>query len=77
MARRTFADRSGSRWEIDVRSRSEWEFTPVAGNPGPARIAAPPGYETDPYELSIEELQRLLDSGQPRRKPPGKSPFLD
>jgi hypothetical protein len=77
MARRIFVDRSGSRWEIDVRSRSEWEFTPVEGNPGPARVVAPPGYETDPYELSIEELQRLLDSGQPRRKPGGKSPFLD
>jgi hypothetical protein len=77
MARRTFVDRSGSRWEIDVRSRSEWEFAPVEGNPGPGRIVAPPGYETDPYELSIEELQRLLDAGQPRRKPKGNSPFLD
>ena len=77
MARRVFVDRNGARWEIDVRSRSEWEFTPIEGNPGPARTATPPGYETDPYELSVEELQRLLDSGQPRRKPTGKSPFLE
>ena len=77
MARRTFVDRSGSRWEIVVQSRSEWEFAPVEGNAGPTRVATPPGYETDPYELSVEELQRLLDSGQPRRKPTGKSPFLE
>jgi hypothetical protein len=77
MARRIFVDRRGARWEIDARSRSEWEFTPVEGNPGPGRVATPPGYETDPYELSVEELQRLLDAAAPRRKPPGKSPFLD
>lgn len=77
MARRTFVDRSGARWEIDPRSRSEWVFTPVEGNPGPARVVTPPGYETDPYEMSIEELQRLLDAAAPRRKPTGKSPFLD
>ncbi len=77
MAHRTFADSNGSRWEIIPTSRTEWEFTPIEGNPGPARVATPPGYETDPYELSVEELQRLLDSGQSRRKPTGKSPFLD
>jgi hypothetical protein len=77
MANRTFADRSGERWEIRTRSRSEWEFEPIEGNPGPARLGSPPGYETDPFELSVEELQRLLDAAAPRRKPPGKSPFLD
>jgi hypothetical protein len=77
MARRVFVDRSGQRWEIEVRSRSEWVFNPVEGNPGPGRIAVPPGHEADPYELSIEELQRLLDAATPRRKPTGKSPFLD
>ena len=46
-------------------------------NPGPARVAVPPGYEADPFELSVEELQGLLDAAAPRRKPPGKSPFLD
>jgi hypothetical protein len=77
MARRIFVDRSGQRWEIDARSRSEWEFTPVEGNPGPGRVATPPGYESDPYELSIEELQRLLEAARPRQKPKGKSPFLE
>ena len=77
MARRVFVDKGGARWEVEVRGRSEWEFMPVEGNPGPGRIATPPGYETDPYELSIEELQRLLDAEAPRRKPTGKSPFLD
>ena len=77
MARRVFVDRSDARWEIAVRSRSEWEFTPIEGNPGPARTATPPGYETDPYELSVEELQRLLDAAVQHRKPTGKSPFVD
>jgi hypothetical protein len=77
VANRTFADRAGNRWEIRTRSRSEWEFEPIEGNPGPARLGAPPGYESDPYELSVEELIRLLDAAAPRRKPPGKSPFLD
>jgi hypothetical protein len=77
MAERTFADRAGHRWAVRVHSRSEWELTPIEGNPGPGRLATPPGYETDPYELSVEELQRLLDGATPRRKPPGKSPFLD
>jgi hypothetical protein len=36
----------------------------------------PPGHETDPFELSVEELQRLLDAGRPRRAT-GPSPFLD
>jgi hypothetical protein len=77
MANRTFSDRSGERWEIRPRSRSEWEFEPIEGNPGSARLGAPPGYETDPYELSVEELQRLLDAAAPRRAPTRKSPFLD
>jgi hypothetical protein len=76
MARRTFVDRSGQRWEVSA-TPSQWDFTPIEGNPGPARTVVPPGYERDPYELSVEELQRLLDAAAPRRKPPGKSPFLD
>jgi hypothetical protein len=40
------------------------------------RVAAP-GYERDPFEVSIEELQRLLD-GAPRPMSGGrKSPFKD
>jgi hypothetical protein len=77
MANRAFADRSGNRWELRTRSRSEWEFEPIEGNPGPARLGAPPGYEADPYELSVEELQRILDAAALRRPPRAKSPFLD
>jgi len=74
---RRFVDRERRGWEIRVRSRSEWEFEPVEGNPGPARAAAAPTYERDPFELSNEELQRLLDAAAvpaPRRR---SSPFQD
>jgi hypothetical protein len=77
MANRVFADKAGNRWEIRARSRSEWEFEPVEGNPGPARLVTPPAYEADPYEMSVEELQRILDASAPRRPPKSKSPFLD
>ena len=40
-------------------------------------LAAPPGYEADPYEMSVEELQRILDAAAPRRAPKSKSPFKD
>jgi hypothetical protein len=77
MGDRRFTDRDGRRWEIRVRSRSEWLFEPVEDNPGPARPAAPPGYESDPFEMSIEELQRLLDATPAPRSKPRASPFLD
>jgi hypothetical protein len=77
MGDRRFADRDGHRWDVRVRSRSEWVFEPVEGNPGPARSAQSPGYERDPFEMSIEELQRLLDSAPPPKPRTGKSPFLD
>lgn len=77
MGDRRFVDRAGQRWEIRVRGRSEWIFEPVEGNPGPPRSAFPPGYERDPFELSVEELQKLLDAA-PKPKPRGTgSPFLD
>lgn len=60
-----------------MRGRGEWLFEPVEDNPGPTRTATPPGYERDPFELSVEELQRLLDSApKPTPRPKG-SPFLD
>jgi hypothetical protein len=77
MAERRFVDAAGHRWAVRVRSRTEWEFEPVEGNPGPARLGAPAGYEQDPFELSIEELRRLLDAARPRGGPRTKSPFLD
>lgn len=77
MAGRRFVDAAGLRWEVRVRSRSEWEFEPVEGNPGPARFVQPPRYEADPFEMSIEELHRLLASAPPPRPRPKNSPFLD
>jgi hypothetical protein len=77
MADRRFTDREGRAWDVRVRSRSEWLYEPVGDNPGPARTGTPPGYETDPFELSVEELQQLLDTAQAPRPRGKKSPFLD
>jgi len=77
MAYRRFTDREGVTWEVRDRSTSEWELHPVSdATRAPVRVAAP-GYERDPFEVSIEELQRLLD-GAPRDGPSSrKSPFRD
>lgn len=77
MGDRRFTDRDGRRWEIRVRHRQEWSFEPLDDNPGPARVATPPGYESDPFELSVEELQSVLDAAPPPRPRPKSSPFLD
>ena len=77
MGDRRFVDRDGQRWEVRVRGRSEWAFEPVEGNPGPARTATAPPYERDPFELSIEELQRVLDAAPPPRARTKTNPFLD
>jgi hypothetical protein len=78
MGDRRFADSEGRRWDVVVRSRSEWIFEPVEDNPGPARAGAPPGYEqTDPFELSVEELRQVLDAAQAPRGPRRKSPFVE
>ncbi len=77
MGFRTFTDRDGRVWEVRDRSSREWEFSPGKDNPGPSRLVAPPGYEADPFELSIEELQHLLDSAPGATRREKKSPFLD
>lgn len=77
MAYRTFRDREGHTWEIRPQSRSTWRIEPVSGNPGRARDVDSPGYEKDPFEMSIEELQRLLDSSKPPTPRNVKSPFND
>ena len=77
MAFRSFTDRDRRTWEIRPVGRGEWEFGPTGENRERARTVASPGYEKDPYELSQEELQRLLDasSGPPARS--SKNPFKD
>ena len=62
-----------------------WQFEPVGGNPAAPVDVQAPGYQKDPFELSQEELQRMLDDGQRQsgggkqgwQRPKKKSPFLD
>ncbi len=77
MGYRKFVDRDGHSWEVRPRTRADWNLEPVAGNPGPARSAPAPGYEADPFELSTEELQRLLDRAPPPSTHSRPSPFKD
>ena len=77
MGFRRFQDREGKRWEIRVRGRNEWLFEAVEDNPGPTRTATPPGYERDPFELSVEELQQMLDAAPVPKPRPGNNPFID
>ena len=78
MAYRNFTDTQGRKWEIQVRAKSEWELHPVGDNKERPRTVRPPGYEPDPFEMSIEELQRLLDQpDSPGRTRSPKSPFAD
>lgn len=77
MAYRTFRDRDGNTWEVRPRSRSTWSIEPVQGNPGRARDVDSPGYEKDPFELSVEELQRLLDGSKPPAARNVRNPFKD
>lgn len=76
MGYRRFTDRDGNEWEVQDLSNREWQMTPVSGGSrSPVRVAAP-GYETDPFELSTEEMQRLLDAARPSRSSgQRRSPF--
>lgn len=77
MGDRRFTDANGRRWEIRVQGKSEWTFEPVDDNPGPRRSARPPGYEADPFEMSVEELQKVLDAAPVPTSKPRRSPFKD
>ncbi len=80
MGYRRFTDREGLTWEVRDRSTSEWELRPVSEESLPAVRIAAPGYERDPFEVSVEELQGLLDAARPSgspRTPRRKSPFGD
>lgn len=77
MAHRKFVDRDGHRWEIRPRTPSVWELSPVGDNPQRSRDVASPGYEKDPYELSQEELQALLDGAKPTSPRQVRSPFKE
>lgn len=77
MGFRRFTDRDARAWEIRPTSRSEWEFSPVGENTERPRTVASPGYEKDPYELSQEELQRLVDTSATAPRRSVKNPFGD
>jgi hypothetical protein len=77
MAYRRFTDRAGVTWEVQDHSPSEWALYPVSTPGQPAVRVAAPGYERDPFELSVEELQRLLDRAPRPGSGPRKSPFKD
>jgi hypothetical protein len=77
VAYRRFTDRHGHQWEVRARTRDEWALDPVGDNPQRPRSVRSPGYEKDPFELSIEELQRLLDGSDPGYTRTPKSPFRD
>ena len=79
MGYRRFVDRDGRPWDVRDETNSEWAFVPQPGNSSDRTIVPAPGYDNDPFELSNEELQKLLDAaggnaGGSHRK---KSPFLD
>ena len=77
MGYRRFTDRDGNEWEVKDYSNSEWHLLPVSGNRKSRVTVRAPGYENDPFELSKEELQRLLDAALPARSTPSKNPFLE
>ena len=77
MGFRRFDDDQGRPWEIRPRSRSEWQFEPLPGNPESRRTVRPPSYEEDPFELTDQELQRLLGGARPGAAPSRPSPFKD
>ena len=74
---RRFTDRGGAAWEVRDMSFTEWQMVPV-GQPGVAvvRVRAPV-QERDPFEVSTEELQRMLDAERPRGAPRARNPFKD
>jgi hypothetical protein len=76
MSLRKFKDTGGGLWQVKVRSRHEWLFEPLPGNPETARTVEPPLYAEDPFELSEQELQRILaGTGEGPARPDRPSPF--
>jgi hypothetical protein len=77
MGYRKFVDRDGNEWEVRDLSKTGWELVPIASNRQPARSVPVPTYEADPFELSEQELQKLLDGGGDARSHLKKSPFKE
>jgi hypothetical protein len=77
MSFRKYVDDEGRSWQVRPVSRGEWRFEPLPGNAAPARSVRAPSWQEDPFELSREELGRLLGSATPRPGPTRRSPFKD
>ena len=85
MGYRRLIDRDGEAWDVKDENDSVWRFEPAGGNPATPVDVQAPGYQKDPFELSKEELQRMLDEGlrqlggkgQTWQRPKKKSPFVD
>jgi hypothetical protein len=78
MSVRNFKDKSGRRWQVKIRSRHEWLLEPLPGNPETAKTVEPPLYAEDPFELSEQELQRILaGAGGSQESSNRPSPFKD
>ena len=78
MGYRRFTDRDGVTWEVRDVSNAEWELVPVSTGRGRATRVRAPSYESDPFEVSTEELQRLLDAGgSGGSRATRKNPFAD
>lgn len=77
MGYRRFTDRDGVTWEVRDHTFTEWELQPMA-QPGvaPVRVRAPV-QERDPFEVSIEDLQQMLDAERPRGASRTKNPFAE
>ncbi len=76
---RKFKDRDGTPWIVERPHASrELIFRPLEGESRDERVAPLPSHTNDPYELSDEELQRILARSRPRfRGPTRPSPFKD
>lgn len=77
MGFRRFVDASGHEWEVRPRTKDEWELAPAGSNEERPRWVRSPGYERDPFELSKEELQRLVDGSDAGQSRQVKNPFQD
>ena len=77
MSFRRFTDAAQRDWEIRPLSNSVWELSPTGENTGRARTVPAPGYEKDPWEMSQEELQRLVDASVEPPVRARKNPFGD
>lgn len=67
MGYRKFHGPRGEGWEVRDDSRREWRLVPIGSNQeGEKRVTAPT-HTDDPFELSEEELQKMLEGGRPRR----------